>query len=393
MENSNTPAMSLGMQYQLQIYFKGAQGVLPKLPVSPDELEKAAEKVMKQNAFGYIAGCAGSESTATNNKTALDAWRIIPRMLTDVSKRDMSIELFGTRLPTPILYAPIGILSIAHPDAEVGVAHVAKELGIPQILSTVSANTLEEVGEANGDNLHWFQLYWGQDKEFTKSLIKRAEQAGYKAIVVTVDTRLLAWRERDIKNAYLPFVYYDGLANYLSDPVFMAALDGDAKKDHMKTLMQFAYSFSNDTTTWEDLREIIDCTDLPIIIKGIQHPDDAVLAIDHGASGIIVSNHGGRQVDGAIGAIEALPEIVRAVGDQTTIMFDSGIRRGADVFKAMALGAKAVLLGRPYAYALGIGGSEGVKEVTMNLLADIDLTMGLAGCANWNEVGPNMLKR
>ena len=380
---ANSP-LSGGMQYQLQIYFAGTQNVKPQLPVSFEELEQKASEVLTPEAFGYVAGSAGSEISTRNNKDAFNNWQIVPRMMGDVSQRSMAIELFGMSLPSPVLLAPIGVLSIVHPEAEVAVARAAKSLQVPQVVSTVSSKTLEEIAEANGENPHWFQLYWGRNKEFTHSLLGRAEKAGYKAIVVTLDTRLFAWRERDIKNAYLPFLFNEGLANYFSDPVFLAQV-GDPAADKMKTLMHFASCFSNPASTWKDLAEIRDCTKLPVIVKGIQHPEDAKIAIDHGVDGIIVSNHGGRQMDGAIGAIDTLAGIVEKVGDKTTILFDSGIRRGADVFKAMALGAKAVLLGRPYTYGLAIAGEQGVKEVTANLLADIDLTLGLAGCKSWSE--------
>ena len=385
MNQEPTSPLSGGMQYQLQIYFAGTQNVKPKLPVSFEELEQRASEVLKPEAFAYVAGSAGSEITTSNNKDAFNHWQIVPRMMGDVSQRSIGTELFGTSLKSPVLLAPIGVLSIVHPNAEIAVARAAKELQVPQIVSTVSSKTLEEIAGANGDNPHWFQLYWGRNKEFTRSLIGRAEKAGYKAIVVTLDTRLFAWRERDIKNAYLPFLFNEGLANYLSDPVFLAEV-GNPAEDKIKTMMQFANCFSNSSSTWGNLAEIRECTKLPIIVKGIQHPDDARKALDQGVDGIIVSNHGGRQMDGAIGAIDTLAGIADAVGDKTTLLFDSGIRRGADVFKAMALGAKGVLLGRPYVYGLAIAGEQGVKEVTANLLADVDLTMGLAGCNSWKDV-------
>ena len=390
MDKTTTEQLSGGMQYQLQIYFDGTQNIKPQLPVSFEDLEQKASEVMKPEAFGYIAGSAGSEITTYNNKEAFNHWQIIPRMMGDVSQRSIAIELFGMQLPTPVLLAPVGVLSIAHPEAEVAVARAAKNLRVPQIVSTVSSKTIEEIGAVHGDHPHWFQLYWGRNNDFTRSIIGRAEKAGYTAIVVTLDTRLFAWRERDIKNAYLPFLYNEGLANYFTDPVFLAGV-GDPAKNKMETMMHFANCFSNPSSTWNDLAVIRECTKLPVIVKGIQHPDDAKKAIDHGADGIIVSNHGGRQLDGAIGALDTLAGIADEVGDKTTILFDSGIRRGADVFKAMALGAKAVLVGRPYAYGLALAGEQGVKEVIANLLADVDLTMGLAGCTSWKEVTKDRL--
>lgn len=391
----STPIMtklSNGMQYQLQIYVAGIHNKKPLLPVSYEALEQKAREVMKPEAFAYIAGGAGAETTMQHNIAAFNKWQIVPRMLGDVSKRSMEVELFGATLLSPVLLGPVGVLSIAHPEAELAVARAAKALGMPQVVSTVSSKTIEEIAAANGSNPHWFQLYWGSDNEFTRNIIRRAEDAGYSAIVVTLDTRLFAWRERDIQNAYLPFLLGEGLANYFSDPVFLSAVS-DPAKDRMQTMMHFARCFSNPSSTWNDLAIIRDCTKLPIILKGIQHPDDARKAIDHGADGIIVSNHGGRQLDGAIGALDTLAGIADAVGDKTTILFDSGIRRGADVFKAMASGAKAVLIARPYAFGLALGGEQGVKEVVGNLLADVDLTLGLAGCASWAEVTRDRLVR
>ncbi len=377
--------LSGGMQHQLQIYFAGTQNIKPQIPVSFEELEKKAGEMMTPEAFGYIAGGAGGEATIGNNKEAFNNWQIIPRMMGDVSKRSIAIELFGIKLPTPVLLGPVGVLSIAHPEAEVAVARAAKALQVPQVVSTVSSKTIEEIASVHGDHPRWFQLYWGRNNDFTRSIISRAEKAGYSAIVVTLDTRLFAWRERDIQNAYLPFLYNEGLANYFTDPVFLAQV-GDPAKNKMQTMIHFAHCFSNPSSTWSDLAVIRDCTKLPVILKGIQNPDDAKKAIDHGADGIIVSNHGGRQLDGAIGALDTLASIADVVGEKTEILFDSGIRRGADVFKAMALGAKAVLIARPYAYGLALAGEQGVKEVLANLLADIDLTLGLAGCSSWEEV-------
>lgn len=364
----------------------------PRLPVSFEALERKAKETMKPEAFDYIRGGAGAESTMSNNTAAFNKWQIVPRMMGDVSKRSIETELFGIKLPTPVLLGPVGVLSIAHPEAELAVARAAKALRVPQVVSTVSSKPIEEIGAIHGDHPHWFQLYWGRNDDFTRSIISRAENSGYTAIVVTLDTRIFAWRERDIQNAYLPFLFGDGLANYFSDPVFRNAVD-DPMNDQVKTMMHFADCFSNPASTWSDLAVIRNATKLPVIVKGIQHPDDAKKAIDHGADGIIVSNHGGRQLDGAIGALDTLEGIADAVGNETTILFDSGIRRGADVFKALALGAKAVLIARPYAYGLALNGEEGVKEVVGNLLADIDLTIGLAGCNSWKDVSKELLVR
>lgn len=382
--------VSGGMQYQLQVYTAGTQNIKPKIPVSFESLEQKAKGVMKPEAFDYVCGGAGSGITMLNNTNAFNKWQIVPRMMGDVSNRSIETKLFGEEFPTPVLLAPVGVLSIVHPEAELAVARAAKALKVPQIVSTVSSKTIEEIGRENGSNRRWFQLYWGSNDEFTRSILNRAETSGYSAIVVTLDTRIFAWRERDIQNAYLPFLFGEGLANYFSDPVFLKA-DGNPAENKMKTMMHFANCFSNPASTWSDLSVIRNATKLPIIVKGIQHTDDAKRAIDKGVDGIIVSNHGGRQMDGAVGSLERLEKISNEIGYATTILFDSGIRRGADVFKAMALGAKAVLIGRPYVYALAIGGEEGVKETMGNLIADIDLTLGLAGCNSWKEVSKENL--
>jgi isopentenyl diphosphate isomerase/L-lactate dehydrogenase-like FMN-dependent dehydrogenase len=250
---------------------------------------------------------------------------------------------------------------------------------------------MEQVAQTMGDAPRWFQLYWPGSDELAASFLERAERAGYGAIVVTLDTYLLAWRERDLQNAYLPFLRGEGLANYFSDPVFRAAVGGDPRTNPVQAIEYFGRIFSDPSRSWSDLDKLRQATRLPILLKGVLHPDDARKALDHGASGVIVSNHGGRQLDGAIPALAALPRVVDAVGDQMTVLFDSGIRRGADVVKAIALGARAVLLGRPYAYGLAVGGEQGVREVLLNLIADLDLTLGLAGCASFADLDRSCL--
>jgi isopentenyl diphosphate isomerase/L-lactate dehydrogenase-like FMN-dependent dehydrogenase len=285
------------------------------------------------------------------------------------------------------MLAPIGVLSILHKEAEIAVARAARPLGIPLILSSVSSRTMEEVADEMGDVTRWFQLYWPRSDELAASFLRRAEKAGYKAVVVTLDTFQLSWRERDIQNAYLPFVHGDGLANYFSDPVFQEAIGGDPRLHPIRAREYFGEIFSDPSRTWDDLARLRQATRLPILVKGVLHPDDARKAVDHGVAGVIVSNHGGRQLDGAIAALDALPGVIEAVGDRTTVLFDSGIRRGADVIKAMALGARCVLLGRPYCFGLAVGGEHGVRRVLENLIADIDLTLALSGCSSFAELG------
>ncbi len=348
---------------------------------------------MTPEAYAYVAGGAGSEDTMRANREAFRRWRIVPRFLRDVGARDLGVRLFGKTLRAPILLAPIGVLSIVHDDAELAVARAAAGLDVPMILSTVSSTPLEAVAAASGDAPRWFQLYWPRNNDLAASLVRRAEAAGYGAIVVTLDTYLLAWRDRDIQNAYLPFLYGEGLANYFSDPVFRAGLDEPPEENPTQAVLHFAGLFSNPSLTWDDLAFLRAHTRLPIVLKGLLHPNDARKAVDHGADAVVVSNHGGRQMDGGLAALDALPGVVEAVQGNLPVLFDSGIRGGADVFKAVALGARAVLLGRPYAFGLGVGGEQGVRDVVHNLLAELDLTLGLAGSRSFEDVGPGCLVR
>ena len=381
-----------GQQRQMEIYQHGLLGKTPATPVSVEALEQQAQKKLKAEAFDYLAGGAGSEEAQRANLEALRRWGILPRRLRDVSHRELSIELFGQRFPVPILLAPIGVQGILHKEGELAVARAARSLGVPFILSTVSSYTMEEVAQEMAEAPRWFQLYWPNNADLTASFLQRAERAGYSALVVTLDTFLLSWRERDIQNAYLPFMKGEGLANYLSDPVFHTLVGGKPQQHLVKSVQLFGQIFSNPGFTWEDLPFLREHTQLPILLKGILRPEDARKAIEHGMDGIIVSNHGGRQLDGAVAALDVLPGIVEAVAGRIPVLFDSGIRRGADVFKALALGAKAVLLGRPYCFGLAVNGEVGVRDVIQNLIADFDLTLGLAGCASVTEVGPDFLR-
>jgi isopentenyl diphosphate isomerase/L-lactate dehydrogenase-like FMN-dependent dehydrogenase len=384
-------AISIGTQRQMEVYQAGVAGKRPLMPVAVEELEQKAKEVLSPEAYGYVAGSAGSEDSARANREGFRRWRIVPRFLRDVSSRDLSIELLGRRLPAPLLLAPIGVLEIVHKDAELAVARAARSLGVPIVLSTLSSNPLEIVAKVMEDVPRWFQLYWPRNPELAASFVARAERAGYSAIVVTLDTYHLGWRERDIQHAYLPFLKGQGLANYFTDPVFRASLSAPPEKDPGPAVLQFVQVVSNPSLAWEDVSFLRKHTRLPIMLKGILHPDDARRAVDHGVDGIIISNHGGRQLDGAVAAIDALPRIVQAVGKETNLLFDSGIRRGADIFKAVALGAQAVLLGRPYCYGLAVAGEDGVRTVLANLLADLDLTLGLAGCTSFGELSMSNL--
>jgi lactate 2-monooxygenase len=384
---------SPGIQRQLDIYQRGILGRKPRFPVQIEALEREAREKLSREAYDYVAGGAGGESTMKANRQAFDRWCIVPRHLRNVAERDLRVKLFGQTLSVPFLLAPIGVQGIIHPDGEVAVAKAAASLNIPLVLSTASSKSMEDVAAAVDGTPHWFQLYWPNSSELARSFIKRAEAASYSALVVTIDTMLFSWRERDIQNAYLPFLTGDGLATYFSDPVFRAALKRSPEDAPLDAVRYFAKVFSNPALTWDDLKWLRKQTDLPIVLKGILHPDDARKALRYGVDGIIVSNHGGRQVDGAIAALDALPPVVRAVGGKTTVLFDSGIRRGADVVKAMALGAKAVLLGRPYVWGLAVGGEQGVRHVLQNLIADIDLTLGLAGYSSLAQLNVNTVVR
>jgi lactate 2-monooxygenase len=382
-----------GMERQFSIYTEGMGGQRPMLPINPDALEAAAQGVMTPEAYGYVAGGAGVEVTMHANRAAFDRWQIVPRMLRNVGLRDARVTLFGTQMPAPLLLAPIGVQSIVHAEAEVAVARAAASLSVPMVLSTAASKPMEEVAQANGAAPRWYQLYWGRNPEVTSSMLRRAEAAGYTAVVVTLDTQLLSWRPRDLQNAYLPFLQGQGVANYFTDPAFRAALAQPPEANPADAIRYWVSIFSNPTLTWDDLRFLRANTRLPIILKGILHEDDARTAVANGVDGLIVSNHGGRQVDGAVAALEALPRVVAAVGGAIPVLFDSGIRGGADIVKALALGARAVLLGRPYIYGLALNGEAGVREVLLNILADFDLTLALSGHATIADISAASIRR
>ncbi|MDX6226490.1 MAG: lactate 2-monooxygenase [Frankiales bacterium] len=377
--------------FQNEIYFRGIAGERPALPMTFDDLQAAAEKVMSEEAYGYVAGSAGSEATAAANRAAFDRWRILPRMLRGVATRTMQTSVLGTAMPAPVMLGPVGVQGIVHPDAELAVARAASALGLPFCLSTVSSYSLEEVAEAAGDGPRWFQLYWPKDVSVRQSLLKRAEAAGYGAIVVTLDTMMLAWRPRDLRTGYLPFLQRQGLANYFTDPAFQAGLAKPVEDDPMAAVGHWIGMFGNPEATWEDLVDLRADTSLPMLVKGILDPEDARRAIDCGVDGIVVSNHGGRQVDGSIAALDALPRVVEAVGGAVPVLLDSGVRGGSDIAKAVCLGAAAVLIARPWVYGLGIAGEEGVRHVLRCVLAELDLTMALSGRISVEELNREML--
>ncbi|MCH0567393.1 lactate 2-monooxygenase [Streptomyces sp. MUM 2J] len=377
--------------FQYEIYLNGMTGAVPRLPTDLTRLEEVTERRLGPGPFGYVAGSAGDGSTARANRAALDRRRIVPRMLRDVHGRDLSVELLGRRLPAPLALAPVGVLSIMHPGAESAAARAAAARGVPYILSSASSTPMEQVAEAMGDAERWFQLYWPKDPEVTRSFLGRARASGYSVLVVTLDTPLLSWRPRDLDQAYLPFLHGVGTANYFTDPAFRSGLAKPVAEDPNAAVMHFVGMFADPAKTWPDLAFLREHWDGPIVLKGILHPDDARRAADAGMDGVVVSNHGGRQLAGAVAAADALPHVARAVGDRLAVLFDSGIHTGADVFKALALGARAVLLGRPYAYGLGLDGQAGVDHVIRCLLAEFDLTLALSGHAGPAGLGASDL--
>jgi lactate 2-monooxygenase len=363
--------------YYREIYMRGLAGETPSIPVDWAELEQRAEEAMEARAAAYVFAAAGTGETMRANREAFRRRRIVPRMLRDVGERDLSTEVLDTAMPAPVLLAPIGVQMIVHPDGELATARAAAELGLTLVVSSAAAHTLEQIAEVGGPR--WFQLYWPNDPELAESFVSRAEAAGYEAIVVTVDTFIPGWKPRDLQQAWLPFLEGVGNANYLQDPVFRAALDKPPEEDLGAAIGHYLSIYVNPSLTWDDLAWLEQRTSLPILIKGILHPDDAREAQARGAAGVIVSNHGGRQVDGAIASLDALEPIVDAVSGELAVLLDSGVRSGADVVKALALGADAVLVGRPYLWGLALEGQTGVEAVLKMLLAEFELTMALSG--------------
>lgn len=381
-----TPTSFAG--FQNDVYLKGLLGEPPTLPFDWRAVQAAAEQVMAPGAVGYVSGGAGAEDTMRANREAFDRWRILPRMLRGIpAERDLSTTLLGTVMPAPVLLGPVGVLSIVHAEAERAVARAAAAVGLPMVLSTASSTAMEDVQTELAGSPAWYQLYWPSDQSVALSLVQRAEKSGYRALVVTLDTWQLGWRPRDLDTAYLPFLRGEGIANYTSDPAFRAGLP-----DASGEVLHFLGMFNHPALTWDDLAWLQGQTSLPIVLKGVQHPDDARRAVDAGVQAVVCSNHGGRQVDGAVGSLDALPAVVEAAGD-LPVLFDSGVRTGADAVKALALGARAVLLARPWVYGLGLAGQAGVEHVLRCFLADLDLQLGLSGHAAVTELSPLSLLR
>ncbi|OBG44012.1 lactate 2-monooxygenase [Mycobacterium alsense] len=379
--------------YQFEIYLQGLAGTVPSLPVAHAELEAKARAAMSPSVWSYVAGGAGDERTQRANRSAFDGWGLIPRMFVGATERDLSVELFGMTLPSPLFMAPIGVIGICAQDGhgDLATARAAARTGVPMVVSTLTADPLEDVAAEFGDTPGFFQLYTPKDRELAASLVQRAEAAGYRGIIVTLDTWVPGWRPRDLSTANFPQLRGHCLSNYTSDPVFRAGLQQPPEADPRAVVLRWAQLFGN-ALTWDDLPWLRSLTDLPLLVKGICHPDDARRAKDGGVDGIYCSNHGGRQANGGLPAIDCLPGVVEAAGG-LPVLFDSGIRSGADVIKALALGATAVGVGRPYAYGLALGGVDGIVHVLRSMLAEADLIMAVDGYPARKDLTPETLRR
>lgn len=354
------------------------------IPFTFQGLEEQARAKLSKEVFGYVASGAGTEQTLRKNLEAFDQLTFRPHTCMQVDKVYTEIELLGTKLPFPILFAPVGNQKQVHPDGELASARAANSLQIPYIASTVSSYTIEQIAKANGNGKRWFQLYSTKDDEVTLNLVKRAEQNGYSAIVLTVDMAQ-SWRVRDMKNNFLPFSRgQQPYPNLVSDPVFQQNYQGKLETDSLENTVRSI--FPNSTFTWKKLKKLSKKTSLPILVKGILNPEDARLAIQHGAKGIIVSNHGGRMLDGCMPAINALTDIVKEVDRKVPVLFDSGIRSAKDVMIALIMGADAVLIGRPFVYGLALNGEKGVQTVFLDYFEEFRRSMRLAGISSIHQL-------
>ncbi|RFU22358.1 alpha-hydroxy-acid oxidizing protein [Geodermatophilus marinus] len=435
-------AAGTGRRRQDEVYRAGVYGRRPRVPTAARRLQRAARRRLTARAYAYVAGGAGEETTQRANRAAFDRWAVVPRVLRDVSSRDTSVELFGRRLPAPVLLGPVGALELVHRAADLAVARAAAGLGVPMVFSNQASVPMETCAGVMGDAPRWSQLYWSTSDELVESLVARAEACGCEALVVTLDTTMLGWRPRDLDLGHLPFALGKGIAQYTSDPVFRRLVEervaaagdaapapveaGDAAardrqsrptvaavralvgmarawpgplRENLRSPLPraavetFLRIYSRPSITWADLAWLRARTRLPIVLKGVLHPDDARRALDEGVDGVVVSTHGGRQVDRSISALDALPDVVAAVGDRAPVLLDSGVRSGADVFTAVALGARAVLLGRPWVWGLGLAGEEGVRQVVSDVLGEFDLTLGLTGHTAVDQLSADVLRR
>ncbi|GAA3357373.1 alpha-hydroxy-acid oxidizing protein [Saccharopolyspora gregorii] len=425
--SEETAQAGFGRARQSAIYGAGVSGRRPRVPTDHRELERRARRACSPRAWAYVAGGAGTEATMRANRAAFDRRSIVPRTLRDVSRRDLGVELFGRRIPAPVLFAPVGAVELVHPEADLAVARAAAELGLPYVFSNQACVPMEDCAAAMGDAPRWFQLYWSTDEDLVDSLLARAERSGAEAVVVTLDTTMLGWRPRDLDLGSLPFARGEGIAQYTSDPRFremvrervargsggedvritfaaVRALLSMSRRfpgpllrnlrspEPREAVRTFLDTYSRPSLTWADLASLRERTKLPIVLKGVLHPDDARRAVDAGVDGVVVSNHGGRQVDGSVAALDALAEIAPLVGAELTVLFDSGIRSGGDVVKALALGADAVCVGRPYVHGLALAGAAGARDAVADIVAELDLTLGLTGHASPAELTPDVLR-
>lgn len=384
-------ARQFGPEIQGAIYLRGVGGAKPDIPTNFIGLEAAAKQKMSPEAWAYTAGAAGLETAMEANRAAFARYPIAPRMLGASGARDLGAEIFGAQAAAPVFSSPIGVLEMMHPEADLAVARAMSRLNLPMMISSQASTPMEKIAEALGDGPRFYQLYWGKSDAVAESFVKRAEAIGAKAIFITLDTLILGWRPRDLDLGYSPFLKGQGIAQYTSDPAFRAMLSQTPEENPLGAAVQFTQIFSDPSLDWKRIAKIRSWTKLPVVLKGIMRGDDAAKAVAEGFDGVMVSNHGGRQVDGGIGTLDALPSVVAAVNGKVPVFFDSGVRCGADIFKALALGAKAVGIGRPYAYGLALGGEAGVQAVMEYLLAELDITMALNGCATPQQIHKSLL--
>ncbi|MER5405754.1 alpha-hydroxy-acid oxidizing protein [Streptomyces sp. NPDC002769] len=379
--------------YQDEIHLDGLRGVVPRFPMTYADLEPLAQAAMSPSVRSYVAGGAGDERTQRANVAAFERWGLVPRMMVGATDRDLSVDLFGMRLPSPLFMSPVGVIGLCAQDGhgDLATARAAGRTGVPMIASTLTVDPLEQVAEEWGDTPGFFQLYTPTDRELAESMVHRAEKAGFQGIVVTLDTWITGRRPRDLEAGNFPQLRGHCLANYTSDPVFRARLARSPEDDPAAAVSEWVKIFGN-PLTWDDLPWLRSITDLPLILKGICHPDDVRRAKDGGVDGSYCSNHGGRQANGGLPARDVLPAVVGAA-DGTPVLFDSGVRTGADIVKAVALGATAVGVGRPYAYGLAHGGEAGIVHVLRALLAEADLIMAVDGYPALADLPPDSLRR
>jgi lactate 2-monooxygenase len=365
--------------YQWKIYLDGLKGKLPRYPVDFASLERAAAEVLPPWVHSYVAGGAGDGNTQRANVEAFSRYGIVPRMLVGATERDLSVSLFDMRLPSPLFMAPVGVIGVCSQDfhGDIQTAEASAQIAVPMVASTLTQDRMEDVVPHAGQTPGLFQLYTPTDRELAASFLRRAEQSGYQAVVITLDTWITGWRPHDLNTANFPQLRGYCLQNYFTDAVFLGRLSKPPQEDPDAAILEWAKVFGN-SLRWEDLDWLRSLTTLPILLKGIQHPDDVRKARDHGIDGIYCSNHGGRQANGGLPALDALPAVVEAA-DEMPVLFDSGVRSGSDIAKALALGATAVGVGRPYVYALAVGGADGVVSQLHSLLAELDLLMAVDG--------------